>query len=175
MVIEKHLFFDIAVFKTVLARAWPTLVSGAILVILFGAVAIRADGPNQVGLVVVHGDGDIVTRCIEFDEEKISGYDVLDRSGLDLNIEPSGMGATVCRIDNEGCTFPQDPCFCQCTHWLTSSVRFLLTCLSLKRLQVVFFVQLTDVARANQRKHFFRLLHKEYQVVYRVQPFFRFH
>jgi hypothetical protein len=90
-------------------------VSGAILIILFGAAAIRADGPNQVGLVVVHGDGDVVTKCIEFDEDEISGYDVLDRSGLDLNIEPSGgSGVTVCRIDDEGCSFPEDPCFCQC-------------------------------------------------------------
>jgi hypothetical protein len=114
-VIEKRLFFDIAVFKSVFARVWPALVSGAILIALFSAAAIRADGPNQVGLVLVHGDGDVVTRCIEFDEDELSGYDILDRSGLDLNIEPSGgMGVTVCRIDDEGCSFPQEPCFCQC-------------------------------------------------------------
>jgi hypothetical protein len=114
-VIGKHAFFDMVVFKAVFARVWPTLVSGAILVALLSAAAIQADGPNQVGLIVVHRDGDVVTRCIEFDEDELSGYDVLDRSGLDLNIEPSGgMGVTVCRIDNEGCSFPQEPCFCQC-------------------------------------------------------------
>ena len=97
------------------ARIWPVLASVAILVVLSGAIVTQADDPNRVGLVVVHGDGNVLTRCVEFEEDEISGYDVLDRSGLDLNIEPSGgMGVTVCRIDDEGCTFPQEPCFCQC-------------------------------------------------------------
>jgi hypothetical protein len=96
-------------------RFWPILVSVAILVGLSKGAAAWADGPNQVALIVVHGDGSVITRCVEFAEDEISGYDVLDRSGLDLNIEPSGgVGAAVCRLDNEGCTFPAEPCFCQC-------------------------------------------------------------
>lgn len=92
------------------------LVSVASLIALFGTAVTQADGPNQVGLVVLHGDGNVVTRCIEFEENEISGYDVLDRSGMDLNVEPSGgMGVAICRVDNEGCTFPQEACFCQCT------------------------------------------------------------
>jgi hypothetical protein len=106
-----HLAFYMAAFT----RTWPVLVSAAILIALFHAAVSQADGPNQVGLVVMHGDGSVVTRCIEFSEDEISGYDVLDRSGLDLNIDPSGgIGLTVCRLDNEGCTFPPPPCFCQC-------------------------------------------------------------
>lgn len=94
---------------------WPILAGLVIMAALLNVALAQAEGPNQVGLVVVHGDGSVQTRCIEFGESKISGYDVLDRSGLDLNVEPSGgMGAAICRIDNEGCTFPQDACFCQC-------------------------------------------------------------
>jgi hypothetical protein len=105
--------------KTVLiaspAHIWTILVSAVLLVFVFNTAGVQADGPNQVGLVVVHGDGDVLTRCIEFNEDEISGYDVLERSELDLNIEPSGgLGVTVCRLDGEGCTFPQQPCFCQC-------------------------------------------------------------
>ena len=107
--IEKRLIYNTR------ALVAPILASVVILIALFSTALTQADGPNQVGLVVVHGDGNVATRCIEFEENEISGYDVLDRSGLDLNIEPSGgMGVTVCRIDNEGCTFPQEPCFCQC-------------------------------------------------------------
>lgn len=71
-----------------------------------------AQATNQVGLVVVHGDGQVKTACVEFGEGALNGYDVLQRSGLDLNVEVNGMGATICRIDNEGCTYPQQSCFC---------------------------------------------------------------
>lgn len=76
--------------------------------------AARAEEPNRVGLVVDFGDGSLTTQCIEFDETKISGYDVLRRSGLSLVVqEVSGMGVTVCDIEGtSGC--PASSCFCQC-------------------------------------------------------------
>jgi hypothetical protein len=39
----------------------------------------------------------------------------LARSGLELSIEANSMGATLCQIDGEGCAYPQQSCFCQCT------------------------------------------------------------
>lgn len=78
-----------------------------------GAVA-SADAPNQAALVVVHGDGSVVTRCVAFAEPQISGLDLLQRAGLDLNLEASGVGASICWLDGEGCTFPGQSCFCQC-------------------------------------------------------------
>ncbi|MCL4863123.1 MAG: hypothetical protein KJZ93_27205 [Caldilineaceae bacterium] len=89
---------------------------------LMGAASARAQTGNQAALVVVHGDGRVVTRCVEFGEPQVSGYDLLQRSGLDLNIEVSGMGAAICRIDHEGCTYPQESCFCRAegdtyTYW----------------------------------------------------------
>jgi len=80
---------------------------------LAGAGA-SAQSVNQAALVVVHGDGRVLTRCVEFTEAQISGLDLLQRSGLDLNLEASSMGASICRLDGEGCTFPQQSCFCQC-------------------------------------------------------------
>jgi hypothetical protein len=77
-------------------------------------VWVSADSPNRVALVVKHGDGDVITQCIEFNGDQISGYEVLKRSNLDLNFEPNAMGAAICRIDGEGCSYPQDDCFCQC-------------------------------------------------------------
>lgn len=74
---------------------------------------VGAQEPNQVGLVVQHGDGGVITRCVMFSEAEISGYEVLVRSGLEVvaNFD-SGMGATLCKIDGEGC--PADSCWCQC-------------------------------------------------------------
>ena len=78
--------------------------------------AARAQsGANQAGIVVRHGDGRVVTACVTFDEPQLSGIQLLQRSGLDLNVEASSTGAGVCRLDGEGCSVPQQSCFCQCT------------------------------------------------------------
>lgn len=77
-------------------------------------VAAQSDGPNRAALVVVHGDGRVVTRCVTFAEAQINGLELVQRAGFDLNLEASSMGATICRLDGEGCTYPQQSCFCQC-------------------------------------------------------------
>ncbi|MEA3345076.1 MAG: hypothetical protein U9Q78_02320 [Chloroflexota bacterium] len=74
----------------------------------------KADDPSRVGLVIRFGDGSVFTKCVEFDEEQISGLEVLLRSGLNVIYKQSGLGATVCKIEDEGCDYPNEPCFCQC-------------------------------------------------------------
>lgn len=79
----------------------------------YASPIIRAQQSHQVGLVVRFGDGTLETRCISFTEDQISGYEVLQRSGLNVVASfDSGMGAGVCKIENEGC--PQESCLtCQ--------------------------------------------------------------
>ncbi len=79
----------------------------------FPGISAKAQSSNQVGLVVQYGDGEVVTRCIEFTEPQISGLEVLLRSGLDLVYSVGGMGTTVCKIGEEGCDDPAR-CFCRC-------------------------------------------------------------
>ena len=78
--------------------------------------ATMADEPNQAGLIIEFGDGHVETRCIPFDEEEITGADLLlTYSGLDMVIDASsGMGITVCQLEGEGCAYPSEHCFCQC-------------------------------------------------------------
>lgn len=74
-----------------------------------------AQSPNKVGLVVRFGDSTVFTDCIEFTEAEITGEDVLDRSGLSVVKDLSyGLGAAICKIENDGCNHPQEHCFCQC-------------------------------------------------------------
>lgn len=82
------------------------------LLLSITSVTVSAQTAGRAGLVVLHSDGRLITRCIEFAEAEISGYDLLLRSGLDLNAERSSMGMAICRIDQVGCTTPQEPCFC---------------------------------------------------------------
>ena len=67
---------------------------------------------NQAGLVVVHGDGRVTTRCVVFSEQQISGSDLLSRSGMSLVVEAGPLGLTVCSLNGEGC--PSTDCFCEC-------------------------------------------------------------
>jgi hypothetical protein len=75
---------------------------------------VAAQEENQAGLVVVYGDGRVVQQCVRFAEETISGYDLLRRSGLPSSVEAGAIGPTVCSIGGEGCSFPQESCFCRC-------------------------------------------------------------
>lgn len=94
-----------------LAAVWAALAAPA-----------RAQEPNRAGLVVVHGSGVTVTRCVEFETAEISGYELLERAGLEMAVQATGMGAGMCSLDGEGCSFPAENCFCQCmssscTYW----------------------------------------------------------
>ncbi|NJN94399.1 MAG: hypothetical protein HC875_10055, partial [Anaerolineales bacterium] len=85
-----------------------------VLSIIFSVGLVRAETSHRVGLVVVHGD-QVLKQCVEFSEDELTGYEILERSGLDFNADLSNsMGAAICRIDNHGCSYPADDCFCQC-------------------------------------------------------------
>ncbi len=106
---------NLDVLSLLLRRITPGLMILIASIVIFSTALVRADDPNKVGLVVVHGDDSVVKQCIEISENEINGLELLERSGLDLSYELSGgMGGFVCRIDNEGCQYPQEPCDCQC-------------------------------------------------------------
>jgi hypothetical protein len=61
-----------------------------------------AAGSNHAPLVVEHADGSVVTRCVAFDSDSISGEDLLNRSGLAWSAQTfGGFGDAVCAIDGE--------------------------------------------------------------------------
>ncbi|HEY75825.1 MAG TPA: hypothetical protein G4O00_06550 [Thermoflexia bacterium] len=110
-------------------RRGPLTCVAALLMALLVAVPVRAQSipPYRAGLVVVHGDGRVVTRCVGFEEESISGADLLRRSGLPVTLSAfGGLGEAVCAIDGEGC--PAGDCFCQCegntcAYWVYSHLQ----------------------------------------------------
>ncbi len=84
-----------------------------------GGVAVGAQGPNQAGLVVDFGDGNVQTYCIPFAEDSISGIDLLLEAGLE--VETGFNGGTICKVRDVGC--PSSDCWCQCpgspcTYWI---------------------------------------------------------
>jgi hypothetical protein len=85
----------------------------ALLIALVGSSAspsdAQAQSPNRAGLVVRLDDGRTITRCVQFNEQTISGQDVLLLSGLEVVTD----GQAVCDIEGQsGC--PAATCFCRC-------------------------------------------------------------
>jgi hypothetical protein len=71
-----------------------------------------AQRPNGAGLVIRHGDGQVVISYIEFTEPEITGLELLMRSGASVTLASFGsLGVAVCAIGSEGC--PADDCFCK--------------------------------------------------------------
>jgi len=67
---------------------------------------------NGAGLVIKHGDGSVLYFYVQFSEPQITGEQLLERAGVQLDITPyAGFGAGVCMIDHEGC--PSTNCFCK--------------------------------------------------------------
>ncbi|MBN2392606.1 MAG: hypothetical protein JXR84_17885 [Anaerolineae bacterium] len=104
-----------------LEKSWLFLLFLALLLALLPQpVLAQEGGQNRAGLIVVHGDGRVLTRCVTFTEERISGVTLLQRSGLAVDANTGPMGSAVCTINREGC--PVNDCFCQCksnpcTYW----------------------------------------------------------
>jgi hypothetical protein len=101
-------------------RSWSLLPFIFILLVSLIPAPAYADGPNQAGLVVDFGHGNVQTYCVSFAGESITGLDMLQQAGLEL-VTGFGGGA-MCSINGVGC--PGDDCWCQChdtsncTYWI---------------------------------------------------------
>jgi hypothetical protein len=69
---------------------------------------------SQAAVVVRHGNGTVQARCVTFTEPSLSGLELLQRSGLTVTLETTDLGQKVCLIDQEGCAYPAESCFCHC-------------------------------------------------------------
>jgi hypothetical protein len=92
-------------------RVLPLFILTLVALGLLAYAPSGASDENRVALVVDFGD-EVATRCVSFAEEEITGYQVLERSGLPIETDFQAGGAAVCRIDDTGC--PSDDCFCSC-------------------------------------------------------------
>jgi hypothetical protein len=103
-----------------IGRQSQVLTASIFLLAFFSSITLVSaqEGENQAGLVIQFGDGSLFTTCVELGPDgEATGEELLRASGLDSIIDyGSGFGGgTVCKIDAEGCDFPTEKCFCQCT------------------------------------------------------------
>jgi hypothetical protein len=69
------------------------------------ALALAA---NKAGIVIQNSTGEIITRCVEFEEESLPVDELLLRSGFALALKQYDFGKMLCFLHDEGaqdCTF----------------------------------------------------------------------
>ena len=75
-----------------------------------------AAGPDHAALVVEHGDGSVVTRCVAFDTATVTGERLLDSSGVAWSGRTfGGYGVAVCALDGEPAHYVD--CLGKDNHW----------------------------------------------------------
>lgn len=85
-----------------------------ILISLTGGTVQQARAAGAVGIIVRHSDGRILYAYVPLTSDHLTGAEALQKSGLALNVAVGGsFGTAVCSIDGEGCTSPQEDCFCK--------------------------------------------------------------
>ncbi len=89
---------------------------------LVGAAALALGHPahaavHRAGLVIEHTGGRLVTRCVTFMEDQISGFATIQRSGISYQAQSYGsMGEAICQLDGEPSPVPAN-CFGTGPYW----------------------------------------------------------
>jgi hypothetical protein len=74
------------------------------------ASCVNAAAAHRAYVVVEHGGGASVQKCVGFDGEQIGGEDLMKKSGVEYQTQDfSGVGKAVCQLDNEPAQFSE--CF----------------------------------------------------------------
>jgi hypothetical protein len=97
-----------------LAVSFVVAVSMAVLASLAPASpvpsACAAAGSHHAALVVEHGDGSVVSRCVAFDASQVTGEELLNASGIVWSGQTfGGFGDAVCSMDGEPARYSSCP------------------------------------------------------------------
>jgi hypothetical protein len=106
--------------KRILPRA-PAVLAAAVVALAAGALASLAPGSPLVAscvgagsghaaLVLEHGDGSVVTRCVSFGTATVTGEQLLNSSGVAWSGQTfGGYGEAVCALDSEPAHYTSCP------------------------------------------------------------------
>ncbi len=70
---------------------------------------VNAKAAHRAYLVVQHGDGKVVERCVGFPDAQLGGEELMKQSGIELQVQTFSFGKAVCQLDNEPAQFSE--CF----------------------------------------------------------------
>ncbi|MCJ7512160.1 MAG: hypothetical protein MUO23_04245, partial [Anaerolineales bacterium] len=89
------------------------------VVLAAGLAGCRPAAPIEAGraaLVLRGPAGRLQRACVRLTGDSTNGEQLLLDSGWEVSLDAANpMGSIVCAIDGEGCSFPAEKCFCQCS------------------------------------------------------------
>lgn len=103
-----------------MTRQWrrlPLAGAAAIIAALAWSHHAQAATWHRAALVIEHGSGAVMTRCVSFVEDQISGLQLIQRSGVEYQVQQFGsMGSAICQLDDEPSQVPSG-CFGSGPYW----------------------------------------------------------
>jgi hypothetical protein len=85
--------------------SWRLPVAGALSLLAALGIAqhqAHAGGLHHAALVIEHGSGRLITRCVSFLEDQITGLQLIQRAGVEYQTQQfGGLGSAVCQLDGE--------------------------------------------------------------------------
>ena len=95
----------------------PIAGAAAVLALLAVGHQAHAAALHRAALVIEHGSGRLVTRCVSFVEAQISGMQLIQRAGIQYQAQQFGsLGSAVCQLDDEPGQPPAN-CFGSGPYW----------------------------------------------------------
>lgn len=96
---------------------WLGAAASAALLAAFLTIRPAHAAIHHAALVIQHASGSVVTRCVAFAEDQISGFQLVERSGVQYEAQGFGsMGGAMCQLDREPSTVPSG-CFGSGPYW----------------------------------------------------------
>lgn len=72
---------------------------------------------HHAALLIQHSSGSLITRCVAFAEDQITGLQLIERSGVPYEAQSFGsVGSAICQLDREPSTVPAG-CFGSGPYW----------------------------------------------------------
>lgn len=92
------------------------LLAGGVLLTRPATAENQAGTETHAGMVIQFGDGTLREYCIDLGADgEATGEEALRATGADVVVDYQAMGAAICKIESDGCNFPAQDCFCECT------------------------------------------------------------
>jgi len=96
-------------------RLWRIIAWAGLLGLLLALPVLASPvESHRAGVVIDYGDGRVETYCVTFTEQTLTGYELLERTNVEIVAAFEANGAAVCHLggaDGVGCAASN--CFCQ--------------------------------------------------------------
>jgi hypothetical protein len=98
-------------------RAWLLAAAGAALAAALFSIRPAHAAIHHAALVIQHSSGRVLSRCVAFAEDQITGLQLIQRSGVQYQTQSFGsLGSAVCQLDAEPSAVPPN-CFGAGDYW----------------------------------------------------------